>query len=734
MSYLYGASPSAYPPPAGGVQATNYGAPPPTASSNAYPHSPYAVQAAAPHSPYVGAGQPQPPAGAYPHSPYASSAGSTTHAPTTPGGYPNATSPMVGGQMYLPPGAQLTVGSGMTSPTMSAQQSQPFTSNVQPGAVTYTTTTDAQGRITYHHFKAEPSTYKSPQGVTYTGIQWVPTETSFHPPVGIPPAGPDVIASFRGQFPAAPGANTQFGTASVMPGLGPDYRDDAFKSPRELEKEEKRRRKEEKRRNAAWEAERIAREKAEDKEMRKAARERDAELDRAARMRRPSYGAGLGAGLGAGAYDRERSRERSSDLLREREFRDREERELERRMGDLDVGGRGSGFGGGDYEAGYVPPAAPGTRSRRQSVSARVAPAAGIYDDPQYDRDDDEYPTYGKRDASRHRSGIYAAPERSRPSSIYGPPERERAGRPTSMYGARDRSPYRRDASPLPPSLGPGGVEVYPPGHIYAGQPVTGSSSGFGAGGLGGASPRLGMGGGLSPRVGGGAIPGVSPRIGGRAALAGGGGYGASPSDLLSAPDAFSRPINSAHTFTPFKDIRIQSMDCFLEHLLFPMPAVLGTHDVLSEDWGRLMNDLKLAWQNRLPLPADKPTRRSDLVIDLLDLWNSAFFIPRCVELVLYKGRNQKSGRGANNPDTRLAPEELVSSDSDDDDDETDDSEEEGGYGGQYDSYGRQGHASRREMARAARQKVKMERKVQREIERNKRYALWLRYVDPRSI
>lgn len=343
-------------------------------------------------------------------------------------------------------------------------------------------------------------------------------------------------------------------------------------------------------RNAAWEAERLAREEAEDREM------------RASRMRRPSHGAGLGADLasGAGAYARERSRDRGSDLLRERELRDREERELERRMGDLNVGGRGG------YRDEYGAPP-PGTRSRRQSVS--IQDPAGIYDDPGYERERDGYESFRPAPRSsiyaapERTRDIYGAPERSRSNSIYAAaPERQRQSRPSSMYAGMERSPYRHDASLLPTTLGPDGVEVYPPGHINAGQPISGyapsrnhspvrATASYRNAGYGGASPRPPLMGGLSPRVGAGVIPGVSPRLGGGAPLGGAGEYGAPPpGQLLAMPEAFNRPINRAQSFTPFKDLRVQEVDELADDIIKPMPAVLGTHDMVPEDWLRLMS------------------------------------------------------------------------------------------------------------------------------------------------
>ncbi|KAI5122152.1 hypothetical protein M0805_007052 [Coniferiporia weirii] len=763
-------SPYQQPPPGG--RASPYGAPAPASS---YAHSPYAAPAGVPaqgnaysRSPYTAPAtmsQAPPSASTYPHSPYAGSTASSTLAPSSQGGYySGALSPRANTMQFPPAGAtttttpaggQITIGAGAI-----AAQQQPFGSNVQPGAITYTTTTDQLGRVTYHHFR-----YRSPQGVTYSGIQWLPTETSTVPPVGVAPAGPEVIASFRGQMPTGP--------TDPQAASGRDYRDD--KAYREKDKEERRRRKREEKeagKRAAWDAERRAREKAEEHEIRKA-RERDAEVERTSRTRRMSTGAGLGADLGPTGYERERSRDRGSEM-RERE----RERDLERRMGDLNVGGHGLTA---DYGASPV-----GTRSRRQSMSMPAPGAPGsIYDDPgAYDRDYErersrERPdNYGQ--SGTRRSSIYGAPER--PSSFYGQPERAGniyaapAERPNAYgaperqdaygaperpgaYGAPERSPYRRATSPLPPAVGPGGVPVYPAGHIYEGRPIPGAAGGApsrshspgpipgtapypsslyagpGAGPAGVPSPRMGPGAmpGLSPRIGAGGGPVPSPRLGGGAPL--GGGYGAPPPEqqLLGSPEAFSRAINRAQTFTPFSMLKVQDMEDFLDDVILARPPVLGTHDVQPEDWGRLMNDIGLAWKGRLPLPTfagGPPPKRSDLIIDLLDLWNTAFFLPRGVELTLYRGRTCLSGptRGAK------LPEALVPSFENADSSESGSSDESDGGGG-YGAYG--GRAPASGYDRASKRKFKLEEKVRRAMERKelfkRGYTLYLQYVPPRE-
>ena len=322
---------------------------------------------------------------------------------------------------------------------------------------------------------------------------------------------------------------------------------------RRIKKEEK----EAAKRATAWEAERRARERAEDKELRKARerdllREQEAERNLSSRVRRLSNVGG--AGPVPSVYEREHERER------ERE----DERELERRMGELNVGG---GHLSTDYNTALL--GRSGTRSRRQSLS--IPGGVGAYD---------EYDKYGER-------------ERDRLNDL---------GRGVIPPSA-ERSPYRGDRGSLAPGIGPGGVPVYPRGHIYAGQPIPGGITGTGSA-TGppsravspgpGAMPYPSAGGGLSAGMGTGVLGGggVSPRFGGGVPLAGSTGYStAQEQQLLKSPEAFTRPINLTQSFTAFEMTKIQDLDDFLEPTprLPRLPSVLMTHDVSNEDWLRLM-------------------------------------------------------------------------------------------------------------------------------------------------
>lgn len=125
-------------------------------------HSPYLASAAAAtgQSSYPGAPGLAPGSAA---SPYAGSTSGSTLVGHSPGAIYAGASPLqqypglahgagagVGVQGAAPVGGQLTIGAQALSPQ---QQQQPFSANVQPGAVTYTTTVDANGRVTYHHFR-----------------------------------------------------------------------------------------------------------------------------------------------------------------------------------------------------------------------------------------------------------------------------------------------------------------------------------------------------------------------------------------------------------------------------------------------------------------------------------------------------------------------------------------------------------------------------------------------------
>ncbi|KAI1788993.1 hypothetical protein LXA43DRAFT_599309 [Ganoderma leucocontextum] len=348
---------------------------------------------------------------------------------------------------------------------------------------------------------------------------------------------------------------------------------------------------------------------------------------------------------------------RERDRLRDRDERDKE-REREREGARPR---RGSFYGGGERPTSIYQAAAGGNYPATYTTAA-----TSTYTAAPGDRPASPYRNPVARPVSPYHSS--AAPIAPRPISPYQVPGTVpravspfQAGaiqRAASPYGgpapmARAASPYGgggilpRAASPYHGASAVAGG-IYPPGHVWEGQLVRGSSrapspSPYGApvnlyanpntayGAAGGQAPY-----GAAP-YGSGIGSHASPRIGAvplDAAAAG-------QQQMLSAPDGFSRPPNRAQAYTQFEMIKIGDMDDFLEQML-RMPAVLVPHDVYHEDWIRLMNDLGLAWAGTMPVPQyspdGRPPKRSTLVADMVDLWNTSFFRMRGVEMILYKG------------------------------------------------------------------------------------------------
>jgi hypothetical protein len=124
-----------------------------------------------------------------------------------------------------------------------------------------------------------------------------------------------------------------------------------------------------------------------------------------------------------------------------------------------------------------------------------------------------------------------------------------------------------------------------------------------------------------------------------------------------SAPHPFARPPNTAQAHTPFSMMKIQGMDQFYSQIP-SMPLVLDTHDVQHQDWSLFIESLSLAWKGKLPLPEFVKGvlhSRSSIVAMFINQWNNSFFIPRRVEVVLYKGRERRSGPLAGTEDNQLS-------------------------------------------------------------------------------
>ncbi|KAG7097259.1 hypothetical protein E1B28_004625 [Marasmius oreades] len=644
------------------------------------------------------------------------------------------------------------------SPYTTSASSSPQSAQISPGSITYTTSTTADGKIIYHPFKAVPASYQTPSGVV-SGIQWVPAEATQILPAGAQPASTDFAEAWnRGNL----------------------SKEDKNALKEWQRAEDKRRRKEEKQSTKVLREKGLGQTRFDDDALRYA-REQDA----VTRERRKSFNQGVafpGAPAPAGniytppspyqgyaappaatgsGYTRERKYSTGGSILSDLDNsfnnmgivdrdqisgpgigRPRKYSNIQVESGagarplsaygttgahSPNIGStyappprplsRNSGYGGGHSPipgTTSLPYAPPRPHSRNASVSGAYPPYTN--------------PSPGLRSAEP-AGGVFL-PHGPRPSSPYANANYP----PTAAHGS---DPYARGSSPFAsPAALP--TDVYPPGHILEGQPIPRSRA---------TTPIPGMaptgyqpGGAYHQSVGG--RP-VSPHPAPAAPTT----ITNAPPQQLAAPECFSRPINGAHPYTPFETMKIQDMNDFYESVP-RMPAVLQPHDVYPEDWSRLMGDLALAWAGRLPVPTapgSQPPKRATVTGSLVDLWNHSFLNRRGVELVLYKGRERRSGPNAGVIDLHL----LVHDDADlsdtesSDDDDDDDDDEELRYNAAYGTYaGRPGYApdmaeirQKRLAAKAERKRRRKEKKSrQRAREREKKYTLYLACVPQRSV
>ena len=202
---------------------------------------------------------------------------------------------------------------------------------------------------------------------------------------------------------------------------------------------------------------------------------------------------------------------------------------------------------------------------------------------------------------------------------------------------------------------------------------------------------------------------------------------------MLPPPEGFSRPPNAAQPYTYFENLKVQDLDLLVENMP-RMPAVLTTHDVYHQDWIRFVQDLTNAWIGRLPIPESakqdgRPPKRSVVATDLVELWNTSFFIPRGVEAIVYKGRERRNGRNAGRVDTDLQAFNLTIDDITDSSPESTGADSEDDYvppgGTRYGNYG--GVYGRQDSANIEAHNARMRRKEVQEQERRKRKEKELR-------
>lgn len=202
---------------------------------------------------------------------------------------------------------------------------------------------------------------------------------------------------------------------------------------------------------------------------------------------------------------------------------------------------------------------------------------------------------------------------------------------------------------------------------------------------------------------------------------------------MLPPPEGFSRPPSSAQSYTHFENFKVQDVDDLMQSMP-RMPAVLTTHDVYHQDWIRFMQDLTNAWLGRLPIPEaakqdGRAPKRSVVATDLVELWNTSFFIPRGVELIIYKGRERRNGKYAGRIDTDLQGFNLTVDDITDSSSELTEGDSEDDYippgGARYGNHG--GVYGRQDPTTLEGREARLRRKEIEEEEKRKRKEKKLR-------
>lgn len=537
---------------------------------------------------------------------------------------------------------------------------------IQAGDMTYTTSIGPDGRPIYHLFRAESASYRSPQGLIH-GIQWVAIDPLYDEPEDIRPASVDWIQQWARN------------------------RND----PREekmwkewIKMEEKRRKREERD---------YGRQRDYDKDYRRSSRSRS-------RTRRPSFSSNAvpvdpyrkgplpqpdypEASVMTGDY---LNASPGDPLGRQRRSVSRgpvDPSDIDRRMRDMDLNDPGrrisrrksfsydDGQGGGypanadygnrgqyrepdeyDYRGGQL--TAAGGPGYPPGHILGLSPGGSV---PINDRRASPNYSYSSLPVDRPRSPYSAGVAAPRPRSPYINPSAQILDRPRSPYAnpqalERPRSAYGNHPQALDRPRSP-----YAADSNYSYSGVTG--------------------------------PGyVDVNAQQRGALINPAQQG------IMFPEAFNRlPSFGRGSLAPFEPFLITWLDNLAKDMP-RLPAVLVPHDITHQDWIKFMSDVTSVWlgQTRNPYPSSAvQPRRSTIASSVIDSWNSAFFLPRRIEVVLIKGRTRYSGPGAGRSDPRLsrAIEATLHGDLDDDDDDDDltdfdEYDEEEGYDTGYGFYG----------------------------------------------
>ncbi|QRV72728.1 hypothetical protein RhiJN_00742 [Ceratobasidium sp. AG-Ba] len=552
------------------------------------------------------------------------------------GGYPQQAAPGYGA---APPAG----GFGMAPPPMQGAQpaADPY-ANAQPGTIAYAKSEGPDGIATYTPVIAQETFYQTPNGPT-RGIKWVTATSSQASAAGIPAGA--ITTNNAAQLPqpngmSIPPMSALPAAGSVAGGYPPESPADDYpvmrpgQSQRDYEKAVRR-----------WEKDKRAAEKRarkEEKERQKRSDSRshsgwtDAQdpyditgRQEGGRPRRMSTGNGLG-------FERAR-RMSGGNALRDDE--------LSRKLENLDMSfntrreRRMSGT--------YAPSAAGGYRSRKGSVTEADRPRkiSGSYEMPRQSY----YPTAGAPMPGAPGGGYPPIPGGYGTRSVPGSPARPHSAfPPSSHFDDVGVPPMRGGPSPHP---GPFSRSRHPSPSMPSNQLPGGygGSAGYGrdsnpAGGYSYGVERTPYSTASAPLAGGPAdqYALTTTRRPGTAA-GGAGGY-----SNIQVP---GRELNRAQPFTAFEEFfLVEDLRELLQPQPPPLPAALVPHDVMAEEWDRCMQAIQSSRSSGM-----------DPLIDAISQWNNQFFLPRGVDISLYKGNSRRSEPPMDRPSKLRAYDESES-------------------------------------------------------------------------
>ncbi|CAE6522892.1 unnamed protein product [Rhizoctonia solani] len=557
-----------------------------------------------------------------------------------------------GSQMHqMPQMAQMPQMGAMPTATAAAD---PY-ANAQPGTIAYAKSEGPDGIATYTPVIAQETFYQTPSGPT-RGIKWVTATSSQASAAGIPSGA--ITATSAAQLPQTAGMMPPInmipgGVAPGYPLASPEDDYPVMKpgmTQREHDKQVKK-----------WEKEREKERRAADKRARKEGkgrgeygrdqgreygrdqgrdqgrgRDRDDIQDpyditggRDPRPRRMSIGGGI-----VGGFERAR-RMSNGGALREDD--------LDRRLESLDMSfntRRERRMSGTGY------PASMGARSRRGSVSeaGRDRKDSGSFQTsrPSF------YPPAG---AGIPGGGGYGAPvpggygagARSMPGS----PVRPHSAFPTTHHddviprgGPSPRPGYYSRSRHASPSMNPTHLPGGYGGSTYGGARDPASASAYPYGND--ARTPYSTASNLPPTNDSYALTRRPP--------------GGAQNPTYPVP---GRELNRAQPFTAFDEFfLVEDLRELLQPQPPPLPAALVPHDVMAEEWDRCMQGLiSLASQ----VMQSSRSSALDPLVDLVTQWNTMFFLPRGVDISIYKGNSRRSGPPIDRPSALRAYDESES-------------------------------------------------------------------------